>query len=184
MAYIRLSDGTYPLSETQVRYEHPHTAFPAPFNPEGYAWVFPKPMPVYNKIMQGCRESAPELTPKGHYEQSWEVFALTAEQSQANQAAKDAEDAALIKSKIDALWNAADNYVSGYISGVAIGLLTLGMVQSKPKALAVTAWSSSVWDAYYTRKASVTATSADDLDFTSFGPMPYTVPELRAELGL
>ena len=86
--------------------------------------------------------------------------------------------------KIDVLWSAADRYVNSYISGVAIGLLTLGVVQAKPKALAVTAWSSAVWDAYYTRKAAVTATSADDLDFSTFGPMPHTVPELRSELGL
>jgi hypothetical protein len=94
------------------------------------------------------------------------------------------ELAAKTTEKVDALWNAADKYVAGYISGIAIGLLTLGVVQGKPKALAVTAWSSAVWDAYYTRKATVTATSSVDLDFSTFGPMPHTVPELRTELGL
>lgn len=184
MAYIKVSNGTYPMSEAQVRAENPNTVFPTPFNPAGYSWVFPRPMPEYNRITHGCREDAPELTALGHYEQGWVVTALSQEQVDANQAAQGAEDAATVASKIDALWNAADKYVAGYISGIAIGLLTLGVVQGKPKALAVTAWSSAVWDAYYTRKATVTATSADDLDFSTFGPMPHTVPELRTEFGL
>lgn len=90
----------------------------------------------------------------------------------------------IVRQKIDALWRAADAYTSGFISGVAVGLLTLGQFQQKPKALAVTAWSSAVWDAYYSRKALVTVSSVDDLDFSSFGPIPHSVPELRAELGL
>lgn len=92
--------------------------------------------------------------------------------------------AALQAAKVGALWRAADAYTSRYISGVAVGLLTIGVMQGRPKALAITAWSSSVWDAYYTRKALVTAASVDDLDFASLGPMPYSVPELRAELGM
>lgn len=95
-----------------------------------------------------------------------------------------AQDAATIEAKIGRLWAAADAYTSGYISGVAIGLLTIGVLQSLPKALAVSAWSSAVWDDYYARKALVTASSVDDLDFSSHGPMPHSVPELRAELGM
>ena len=95
-----------------------------------------------------------------------------------------AQDAALVADKIEALWAAADAYTMGYISGVAIGLLTLGVIQGKPKALAVSAWSSGVWDTYYSRKALVTPESALDLDYSSHGPIPYTVPELREELGL
>lgn len=45
-------------------------------------------------------------------------------------------------------------------------------------------WASSIWAEYYRRKALVTYTSQDDHDFTSFGPIPYTVPELQAEAGL
>lgn len=96
----------------------------------------------------------------------------------------EAQDAARVAEKIDALWAAADAYTSGYISGVAIGLLTLGVIQGKPKALAVSAWSSGVWDTYYSRKALVTPESALDLDYSSHGQIPYTVPELREELGL
>ena len=100
-------------------------------------------------------------------------------------AAEQAErDAAKVTAKIESLWAAADAYTSSYISGVAIGLLTIGVLQSLPKALAISAWSSAVWDDYYARKALVTVSSVDDLDFSSHGPMPYSVPELRVELGL
>ena len=95
-----------------------------------------------------------------------------------------AQDAAAVAAKIDRLWAAADGYTSGYISGVAIGLLTIGVLQLKSKALAVSAWSSAVWDDYYARKALVTASSVENLDFSSHGPMPHSVPELRAELGM
>lgn len=90
----------------------------------------------------------------------------------------------MVADKVDALWRAADAYTASYISGVAIGLLTLGVLQSLPKALAVSAWSSAVWDDYYARKALVTASSVDNLDFSSHGPMPHSVPELRAEMGM
>ena len=95
-----------------------------------------------------------------------------------------AQDAATVATKIERLWAAADAYTSSHISGVAIGLLTIGVLQSLPKALAVSAWSSAVWDDYYARKALVTASSVDNLDFSSHGAMPHSVPELRAELGI
>lgn len=95
-----------------------------------------------------------------------------------------AQDAAAVAAKIDRLWAAADAYTSSHISGVAIGLLTIGVMQGKPKALAVSAWSSAVWDDYYARKVLVTASSVENLDFSSHGPMPHSVPELRAEMGM
>ena len=90
--------------------------------------------------------------------------------------------AGVIASKIEQLWQAADRYVNGYISGVAVGLLTIGVIQQKPKSLAITAWSQSVWNEYYVRKAAVTLDSVLDMDFSSFGPMPFSVPELQAEV--
>ena len=89
-----------------------------------------------------------------------------------------------VSEKIEALWQAADRYVTGYISGVAIGILTIGVVQEKPKALAVTAWSSSIWAEYYVRKDMITAGSEVSHDFSSFGPIPYSVPELQEEIGM
>lgn len=89
-----------------------------------------------------------------------------------------------IAEKIEALWQAADRYVSGYVSGVALGILTVGVIRQLPKALAVTAWSSAIWAEYYARKALVTVNSADNHDFSSFGPIPHSVPELQVEVGL
>lgn len=171
-------------SEQDIRAANPNTSFPVPFvAPEEYAYVFPSPA-VYDPITQTATETTPVLTDKGHWEQAWTVTNKSAEVIATEAEAKALVDAAHVAAKIEALWKAADAYTSKYISGVAIGLLTMGVLQGKPKAFTVTAWSSSVWDAYYTRKAAVTATSADDLDFTSFGPIPHTVPELRAELGM
>lgn len=116
----------------------------------------------------------------GKWRYKWTVRYLTQEEL----AAAISEKKAALAQKIETLWQSANNYTSSYISGVAIGLLTIGTLQQLPKALAVTAWSSAVWDEYYRRKALVTATSEDDLDFSAFGPMPYSVPELREELGL
>lgn len=89
-----------------------------------------------------------------------------------------------LKAKEERLWQAADAYQSSFISGVAIGLLTIGVLQQKPKALAIQAWSASIWDQYYSRKALITEDSPEELDFSACGPIPHSVPELRAELGL
>lgn len=94
------------------------------------------------------------------------------------------ERAQRLQSNEDALWRAADAYQTRYISWVAIGLLTIGVLQQKPVALAIQVWSATVWDEYYRRKALLTYDSAVDGDFTTCGPMPHSVPELRAELGL
>lgn len=139
--------------------------------------------PAYDKITQGVREIDPAPV-NGDWHQQFEVYALEPEQIALNLSAKAAEEARLVSEKIEALWQAADRYTSGYISGVAIGILTIGVLQQKPKAIAVTAWSSGIWAEYYARKSLVTATSEDNHDFTSFGPIPYSVPELQAEVGL
>lgn len=84
-----------------------------------------------------------------------------------------------------ALWQAAHDYEYAQISGVAVGLLVLGVLQSKPKALAVQAWSKTIWAAYYTRKATVTSPEDEALmDFSACGNIPHSVPSLMAELGL
>lgn len=94
------------------------------------------------------------------------------------------ERAQRLQTNEEALWRAADAYQAQYISGVAIGLLTIGVLQQKPVALAIQAWSATVWDEYYRRKALLTYDGAVNEDFTGCGPMPHSVPELRAELGL
>lgn len=83
------------------------------------------------------------------------------------------------------LWQAAHDYESSYINGMAIGLLTLGVVQNLPKALAVKQWSQSIWQLYYSRKAVITPSTASGfLDFSSVGAMPHSIPELMVEQGL
>ena len=93
--------------------------------------------------------------------------------------------AALAAQNVDALWQAATDYQEAQISGAAYGIVTLGVIQQKPKALSVMAWINSVWALYYTRKPKVTSTwDATLLDFSSCGNMPCTVPDLMVELGM
>ena len=78
------------------------------------------------------------------------------------------------------LWNAAHMVEYNAISGSAIGLVTIGILQQKPKCQAVQAWIQTLWTEYYTRKAS----GSTDYDFSAFANCPHTVPELMQELGL
>jgi hypothetical protein len=94
------------------------------------------------------------------------------------------EKDALLAERIDELWKAADAYQHKYISGLAVGLLAMGVMQQKPKAMAVQQWASSIWDLYYQRKAALTYVSIVNTDFKDCGSMPYSIPELRAELNL
>lgn len=93
--------------------------------------------------------------------------------------------AELVEANIETLWQAAHAYEFAQISGSAIGLLVIGVGQGKPKAIAVQAWIGSIWTLYYSRKA-VMGSALDPvlLDFSPCGPIPHTVPELRAEIGL
>lgn len=146
--------------------------------------VFPAPAPSFDPITQMAREIAPVLTSKGHYEQAYEVVALDAETIAANQAAKAEEDGKRLEANLNTLWQAADAYEKQFISGVAIGLLTIGVIQQLPKSSAIAAWSGAIWTDYYTRKATVTADYLPSLDFSNHGSIPFSVPELRAELGM
>lgn len=84
---------------------------------------------------------------------------------------------------IRTLWQAAHDYEFEQISGSAIGLLTLGILQGKPKCSAVRAWINSIWTLYYTRKPTVTHVLDASLnDFSICGTIPHNVPELMTEL--
>lgn len=101
------------------------------------------------------------------------------------QAEIDAMNAALVDQYTNSLWQAAHDFEYAQISGVAVGLLTIGVIKQTPKALAIAGWSASVWNLYYARKALLT--SVEDItmyDFSSIGPLPYSIPELRVELGM
>ena len=132
--------------------------------------------PAIDALTQRIEAAAPVLS-EGVWTQQWTVRAAT----EAEQADYLVQQEDKKTNKIEQLWQAADAYVTGYISGVAIGILTIGVMQQKPKCTAVSAWSGQIWTEYYIRKSTITADSALDLDFSSFGPMPYTVPELQAE---
>ena len=94
------------------------------------------------------------------------------------------EEAAYIEQqrpvKIAALWQAAHDYEYAEISGSAVGLLAMGVMQGKPKCIAVQNWIKGIWELYYTRKAM----ESSDCDYSSCGACPYSVPELMGELGL
>ena len=117
-------------------------------------------------------------TDMGITEEESPIYNLTPEQVAANEASQ-------VASNIQLLWQAAHDYEYAEINGTGVGLLVLGVLQSKAKALAVQAWCTAIWDLYYTRKLLVTSTlDAALLDFSSIGPMPHTIPELRTELGI
>jgi hypothetical protein len=82
--------------------------------------------------------------------------------------------------RIAALWQAAHDYEYAQVSGSAIGLLAIGVLQGLPKCLAVQLWIKGIWTIYYERKAG----TSTDTDFSTAGSCPHTVPELMIELGM
>ena len=167
--YLYIDNGDFGLSFGELCRRHPDTSFPQGVAlPCGYVAV---PPPPYNPRTHAVRE----LAPVGGIQQ-WEVI----ERSQEDVAAQERDE---IASKVDRLWSAADRYVTGSISGVAIGILAIGVMQGKPKALAISAWSGGVWADYYQRKAAVLAGEDVDTDFGKHGPIPHSVPELQQEVG-
>lgn len=64
-------------TESEIRAAFPNVSFPQPFlAPDEYAYIFPAPKPEYNPVTQSVRETTPELTVLGHWEQRWEVVEL------------------------------------------------------------------------------------------------------------
>lgn len=84
--YIKLSDNTYPHSESSIRAANPQTSYPKLFRADGYAVVFPAPAAAHDPITHFVREIAPALTTLGTWEQRWETVALDAATVAANQA--------------------------------------------------------------------------------------------------
>lgn len=65
------------------------------------------------------------------------------------------------------------------ISGSAVGLLAIGVMQGAPKCVAVQNWIKGIWALYYERKVNGDAST----DYSICGTCPHSVPELMAELG-
>lgn len=89
----------------------------------------------------------------------------------------------VLAAKYQRLWEAASEWERRNISGVGLSVLSLGVAAGKPKALAVATWSNNLWmNHYYPRKAAINLDSDPDYDFSVVGDMPYSVPELSAEV--
>src|SRR5512136_985049 len=89
----------------------------------------------------------------------------------------------------------AKKYNAIWIEEAGIGILVLGVVQamiaaqSRPKSLECLDWVLSIWQLYYQRYSIVMQSELEDIDltddmidFTSCGPMPWSVPELMTEI--
>lgn len=168
------------VSEQEIRNSLPNVSFATPFNPEGYAVIFPSPQPEYNQYTQMCFEIPPVLSSKGQYEQQWEVSELTGEDLAAGLERQAADSQVKEAARVAALWQSAHDYEYKEISGSAVGLLAMGVLQGKPKCAAVQSWIQSIWDEYYTRRAGTSI----DTDYSVCGTIPHTIPELMAELSV
>lgn len=119
------------------------------------------------------------MTPKGpvaftaEEEAEWDIAESNEAQQQAVKTVAD---------KIAKLWQAADAYIYQYINGMGLAILAAGVQQGGVKAKSVAAWSDAIWAEYYARKSLITVDSVDNFDFSSFGPMPHTILELREEV--
>lgn len=128
-------------------------------------------MPVYDPITQRCIRNGCEKV-NGVWRYKWTVEALSAETIAIN-----IENAN--NKRIASLWQAAHDYEYAQVSGSAIGLLAIGVMQGLPKCVAVQNWIKGIWTLYYARKAG----TSTDTDFSAAGSCPHTVPELMTELG-
>lgn len=184
MNYIYTVTGQYPMTEQSILDSNPNYSPTKPFiPPEGYAPVFPTPVPDVDRTTKGVREITPVYVDKIQgFEQQWEIYELTDEEKVNVLKLTSQFNDNLVFTKIDRLWNSASNYINTRISGMAIGVLTVGVIQKKPKALAVAKWSNDIWAEYYTRKSQVTAQNHVNLDFSSFGEIPFSIPELLQEV--
>lgn len=174
MAYIKLSDSTYPITEDQIREANPQTSYPRPMPAEvpEYAWVYLSAQPTFDSLTQEAVEIAP-VQVEGVWTQQWVVSDLDAGTVAINQTQAEA-------SRVASLWQAAHDVEYAAISGSAIGLITIGLMTGKPKCAAVQNWIKALWAEYYARKFGGSANT----DFSAFAACPHSVPELMAEVGV
>jgi len=100
--YINLQ--THQVStESEIRAAHPNTSFPVPFTVEGYSCVFDAGQPDYDKYTQTIAQGVPVEALPNHWEQTWIVLDLNAEQLAQAQLQKSEDEKAKIKSDIAAL---------------------------------------------------------------------------------
>lgn len=119
----------------------------------------------------GIAETVVEQNPTlvdGQWTQQWSVRPASEQEIEARNA-----------KRVAGLWQAAHDLEYNAISGSAVGLLTMGVLQGKPKCVAVQAWIKDLWALYYQHKLG----GSSDTDFSSVGECPHTVPDLMEELG-
>lgn len=175
MSHVKIIDGAvaaYPYALSQLRVEYPDTSFPQPYELAdltvfGVHEVMEIDAPAFDPETQRIEELTPALV-NDTWTQQWNVVDLTPEET----ASTDGE-------RIAALWQAAHDTEFNAISGSAVGLIVLGVMQGKPKCMAVQLWIKSLWSLYYERKAN----GSDSTDFSTVGTCPHSVPELMQELG-
>lgn len=181
MQYAQLNiDGTYShqvTPGTNVEWDATHLCPASALTSEEAEFFRVVPLvetaqPEFNPRTQTCIRNGGVLV-NGQWEYSWTVAALPELQITANAAQDEA-------ARIQSLWQAAHDYEYSQVSGSAIGLLAIGVMQGFPKCLAVQAWIKSIWTIYYTRKAG----TSTDTDYSSAGLVPHSVPELMVELGI
>ncbi len=126
--------------------------------------------PIYDETTQEI-ESGPIVLVDGDWHESWNIVNKTQEKLATEAAEREA-------ARIASLWQAAHDKEYEAISGSAIGLITIGVLQNKPKCLAVQNWIKNIWSLYYVRKVN----GDTSLDFSMCGACPHTVPELMSEL--
>ena len=98
-SYINLK--TYELSfEYEIKAANPNTSYANPFSPEGFAIVHDAPQPTYDKYTQTVAQGAPVEALPNHWEQTWIVLDLNAEQLVLAQAQKIEDEKAKIKAEI------------------------------------------------------------------------------------
>jgi hypothetical protein len=144
----------------------------------GYEKITEVPMPEPAFTQEVIDEGVKHVN--GEWTQTWLVADLTGEKLEARLAELEAKQVRAEADRVRKLWEAAHNYEFAQISGSAIGLLAMGVMQGKPKCLAVQNWIKGIWTEYYVRKAS----SSTNFDFSIAGECPHTVPEIMVELGV
>ncbi len=179
MSHVKIIDGAvaaYPYALSQLRVEYPDTSFPQPYELAdltvfGVHEVVEIDAPAFDPETQRIEELTPALV-NDTWTQQWAVIDLDAEVIAANATTKEV-------GRIAALWQAAHRYEFEQISGSAVGLLAIGVMQGAPKCVAVQNWIKGIWALYYERKVNGDAST----DYSICGTCPHSVPELMQELG-
>ena len=183
MLYVKIINGAvteYPYDLGSLRRDYPDTSFPRDLTlmPDMHLFnVFVVAETLRPTVTDAQRvDELPPVVVEGAWVQQWQVRPAT--QAELDLAYRKAD--AVEEGRIAKLWQAAHEYEFAQVSGSAIGLLAMGVMQGKPKCFAVQMWIKGIWTLYYTRKASGDRST----DFSSCGNCPHSVPELMEELGV